>query len=66
MIRINNAITKEAYEKGINCRGLCFMCNDTSYCYQYKINKQKELIESFTDEELYEEINRRLKQRNEK
>ena len=58
---MSKGITKEAYEKGLNCRGLCFICDVSSNCYQYKINKQKDLIKSFTDEELYAEINRRLK-----
>lgn len=29
-------ITREVYENGLNCRGMCNICDQTEYCYQYK------------------------------
>ena len=31
-------ITKKRYEKGIRCRGLCYICEDVQKCYQTQVN----------------------------
>ena len=37
-------ITKELYEQGINCRGMCFLCDKVNSCYQAKVNGEKERV----------------------
>lgn len=33
-------ISKESYNKGVRCKGMCFDCKDKKACYQYKIDGQ--------------------------
>lgn len=35
-------VTKEIYENGITCRGICDICNYINTCYQYSTNQIKE------------------------
>lgn len=31
-------VSKQMYEDGINCRGMCFICKDRAGCYQFLVN----------------------------
>lgn len=33
---MSQAVTKEAYKAGLNCRGFCDLCSEKNECYQFK------------------------------
>lgn len=41
-------ITKETYDRGINCRGICSICREKENCYQYSLicKEKQEISES--------------------
>ena len=40
-------ITKEVYEKGLRCRGMCQLCNRKFGCYQYQMQHPDSPAEPF-------------------
>ena len=38
-------VSKEMYENGINCRGMCFLCTDRLICYQFLVNSDLKTLD---------------------
>ena len=38
-------VSKEMYENGINCRGMCFLCTSRLGCYQFLVNSDLKTLD---------------------
>lgn len=50
---MSNAMTKENYEHGLRCRGICQLCPDNLHCYQYKMNQKDKTSPKISFEKVY-------------
>lgn len=50
--------SKEQYERGLRCRGLCSICKETAECYQYKMDKSETQEKEVNCSSIKEEVSK--------